>query len=71
MVIPNFVKQALLGHPLTVFGDGAQTPLLHLRDATWSARSWRSPSTRGAVGQVFNIGNDREEITILRAGPSG
>ncbi len=22
MVIPNFVKQALLGHPLTVYGDG-------------------------------------------------
>jgi len=22
MVVPNFVKQALLGHPLTVFGDG-------------------------------------------------
>ena len=25
MVIPNFVKQALLGHPLTVFGDGTQS----------------------------------------------
>ena len=25
MVIPNFVKQALLGHPLTVYGDGRQS----------------------------------------------
>ena len=25
MVIPNFVKQALLGHPITVHGDGTQT----------------------------------------------
>jgi UDP-glucose 4-epimerase len=64
MVIPNFVKQALLGHPLTVFGDGAQSRcftfvsdvvgvLLKLADHP------------GAVGEVFNIGNDREEVTIL------
>jgi UDP-glucose 4-epimerase len=63
MVIPNFVKQALLGHPLTVFGDGTQSrcftyvsdvvgQLLHLAEH------------EGAVGQVFNIGNDREEITV-------
>src|SRR5688572_858200 len=25
MVVPNFVKQPLLGHPLTVFGDGSQS----------------------------------------------
>ena len=25
MVIPNFVKQALLGHPITVYGDGSQS----------------------------------------------
>ena len=24
-VVPNFVKQALLGQPLTVYGDGSQT----------------------------------------------
>ncbi|NIP42735.1 MAG: NAD-dependent epimerase/dehydratase family protein, partial [candidate division Zixibacteria bacterium] len=24
-VVPNFLKQALLGEPLTVFGDGSQT----------------------------------------------
>ena len=32
MVVPNFVKQALLGHPLTVFGDGTPDAVLHLRD---------------------------------------
>src|SRR4051794_12527501 len=25
MVVPNFVKQALLGHPITVYGDGTQS----------------------------------------------
>jgi UDP-glucose 4-epimerase len=25
MVVPNFVKQALLAHPITVFGDGGQS----------------------------------------------
>jgi len=25
MVVPNFVKQALLGHPITVFGEGGQS----------------------------------------------
>ena len=24
-VVPNFMKQALLGEPLTVYGDGSQT----------------------------------------------
>ena len=65
MVIPNFVKQALLGHPITVFGDGTPEPLLHLRERRGGRSSWRSPRTPAAVGQVFNIGNDREEVTIL------
>ena len=32
MVIPNFVKQALLGHPLTVLRRRHPDPLLHLRE---------------------------------------
>jgi UDP-glucose 4-epimerase len=31
MVIPNFVRQALANDPITVFGDGTQSPLVHLR----------------------------------------
>ena len=62
MVIPNFVRQALAGEPITVFGDGKQS-----RCFTWvgdAVRAVVALSGRGdAVGQVFNIGSE-EEISI-------
>jgi UDP-glucose 4-epimerase len=64
MVIPNFVKQALLGHPLTVFGDGTQTRCFtDVRDVVGQLTALAEAPA--AVGQVFNVGNDREEVTIL------
>jgi nucleoside-diphosphate-sugar epimerase len=63
MVIPNFVKQALLGHPVTVFGDGTQSRCFtYVTDVV--GQLVRLAEHEGAVGQVFNIGNDREEITV-------
>jgi UDP-glucose 4-epimerase len=64
MVVPNFVKQALLGHPLTVFGDGTQTRCFtDVRDVVGQLAVLADEP--GAVGEVFNVGNDREEVTIL------
>src|SRR5262245_2402802 len=64
MVIPNFVKQALLGHPLTVFGDGTQSRCFtYVTDVVWALV--RLADHPQATGEVFNIGNDREEITVL------
>jgi UDP-glucose 4-epimerase len=64
MVIPNFVKQALLGHPLTVFGDGSQSRCFtYVSDVV--AQLVKLAEHEGAVGQVFNVGNDREEVTML------
>ncbi len=64
MVVPNFVKQALLGRPLTVFGDGTQRRCFtYVTDVVEALV--RLAEHSGAVGQVFNIGNDGEEITIL------
>jgi UDP-glucose 4-epimerase len=63
MVIPNFVRQALAGQPITVHGDGSQTrSFCHVRDVVGALlRSWTS---RGAVGEVFNVGNS-QEISIM------
>jgi UDP-glucose 4-epimerase len=63
MVVPNFVRQALTGDPITVFGDGQQSrSFTYVGDAV-SALT-RLMVYPAAVGQVFNIGNP-EEVTIL------
>jgi UDP-glucose 4-epimerase len=62
MVIPNFVRQALLGHPITVHGDGTQSrSFTYVGDVVRALIALLQEPK--AVGQVFNIGNG-EEITI-------
>jgi UDP-glucose 4-epimerase len=64
MVVPTFVKQALLGHDITVFGSGKQTrSFTDVRDVTGALIDLINNSK--AYGQVFNIGNNRE-IAIIR-----
>ncbi len=62
MVVPNLVRAALQGEPLTVFGDGRQT-----RCFTWVGDAVRAlidlSLHPGAVGEVFNVGSNHE-ITI-------
>ena len=59
MVIPTFVRQALAGRPITVFGDGTQS-----RSFTYVGDVVRAMvaliDEPAAVGQVFNIGNPSE-----------
>jgi UDP-glucose 4-epimerase len=62
MVIPRFVRQALDGGPLTVFGDGNQSRCFGWVGDIVGALLKLSREPR-ALGQVFNVGNDRE-ITI-------
>src|SRR5215831_3334022 len=63
MVIPNFVRQALAGEPITVFGDGRQSrSFTHVGDVVGAlVKLVNEPR---AVGQVINIGNT-QEISIL------
>jgi len=63
MVIPSFVRQALSGRPITVFGDGTQSrSFTYVTDVV--SAIMRLVDSESAVGQVFNIGNGKE-ITIL------
>lgn len=62
MVIPNFVKQALLGHPITVYGDGKQSrSFTYVGDVVKGITDLMNNPK--AVGEVFNIGHGKE-ITI-------
>jgi UDP-glucose 4-epimerase len=63
MVIPSFVRQALSGRPITVFGDGQQSRCFgHVADVAGALAALLDHP--GAVGEVFNVGNT-EEVTIL------
>ncbi|MBD3168989.1 MAG: NAD-dependent epimerase/dehydratase family protein [candidate division Zixibacteria bacterium] len=62
MVVPNFVQQALLKHPITVFGDGKQSRCFtNVSDVVWGLQELMKKEE--AIGQVFNIGTG-DEITI-------
>ena len=62
MVIPKFVRNALLNHPITIFGDGKQSRCFgDVADITDGMI--KLMNTKKAEGQIFNIGTD-EEITI-------
>jgi UDP-glucose 4-epimerase len=64
MVIPSFVKQALAGRPLTVYGDGTQTRCFtYVTDVVGQLVALAEEPR--AVGEVWNVGNDHEEVTIL------
>ena len=63
MVIPRFVRQALAGEPLTVYGDGRQTRCF-CNVADTVAAVVALIDAPGAVGEVINVGAT-EEVTIL------
>jgi UDP-glucose 4-epimerase len=59
MVLPTFVRQALAGEPLTVFGDGQQRRSFTYVSDVVDAFVALAAEPR-AVGEVFNIGNTGE-----------
>ncbi|VVC75726.1 Bifunctional polymyxin resistance protein ArnA [Aquicella siphonis] len=62
MVLPRFIKQAVSGEPMTIFGDGTQTRCFSdVRDIVASlAKLAENPK---AIGEIVNVGKDHE-ITI-------
>ncbi len=63
MVIPRFMRQALAGEPITVYGDGSQSRCFC--DVSDTVRALEALMMHPqAAGRVFNIGST-EEVTIL------
>jgi UDP-glucose 4-epimerase len=62
MVVPRFVRAALVGEPLTVYGDGSQSRCFgDVADVTRAVL--RLADHPKAVGEVFNVGST-QEVTI-------
>lgn len=63
MVVPRFVKQSLLGNPITVYGDGSQSrcfaSVFDVVDGIMALHN-----SDAALGRVFNVGNDQEVKVI-------
>jgi UDP-glucose 4-epimerase len=62
MVVPSFVRQAISGEPITVFGDGNQARCFGFVGDVVGA-VMKLVDTPAAYGSVFNIGNETE-LTI-------
>jgi UDP-glucose 4-epimerase len=63
MVIPTFIKQAIAGQPITVFGDGRQSRSFgYVGDIVNGVL--RLADEPKAIGEVFNLGNP-EEISMM------
>ena len=59
MVLPNFVRQALLNEPVTVYGDGTQSRCFgYVLDAVEALV--RIAQSECVVGEILNVGNDQE-----------
>jgi len=59
MVLPGFVQSALLGKPITVYGDGNQTrSFMHVNDAVRAITGLMDDPS--AEGEIYNVGNDQE-----------
>lgn len=63
MVIPTFVRQALAGAPITVYGDGTQCRCFcHVKDVVPALH--KLANHEQAIGRVFNLGSD-SEVSIM------
>jgi nucleoside-diphosphate-sugar epimerase len=72
--LPIFIRRALLGQPISLFGDGSQErDCLYVDDVVECLV--RTAVTEEAVGEVFIVGNDEHltlrTITELIVGAAG
>lgn len=64
-VIPKFMKQASLGHPITLYGDGSQIrAFCHVSDVSNAIDLCLKHHNDVSGCKVLNIGNHKQPITI-------
>lgn len=62
MVIPTFVRQALLQQPISIHGDGGQRRCFgYVKEVVWALAELME--TEASIGEVYNVGSV-EEVTI-------
>lgn len=62
MVIPTFIKQALRGEPITIFGDGSQSRCFgYVKDVVWALHKLMEHPL--SEKNVYNIGST-EQVTM-------
>ena len=67
MVVPRFIKQALLGHPITVYNDGEQRRCFtDIEDALDGLTSLMEHDQ--TPGEIFNLGGNHETNEICIKG---
>ena len=63
MVVPRFVRQALQGDPITVYGDGEQSRCFcHVHDTVRAVQALLDVPERTS-GEIYNVGSS-QEVTI-------
>jgi len=62
-IVPALMQAALQGQPAVLLSDGRATrSFCYLRDASWAMLLI---GLEGLPGEAYNMGNDREEISML------
>ncbi|MDR3671581.1 MAG: NAD-dependent epimerase/dehydratase family protein [Holophaga sp.] len=62
-IVPDLMQAAMQGEPLVLLSDGRATrAFCYLRDATWAMLLI---AMEGRGGEAYNMGNDREEVSML------
>ena len=63
-IIPDLINSVINNDPIVLFSNGQATrSFCYIRDAAWAMLG---VLLRGRPGEAYNIGNDREEVTMLQ-----
>ena len=63
-IVPDLMSAAIRNEPIVLLSDGRATrSFCYIRDAVWAMLLIL---LKGQAGEAYNLGNDREEVTMLQ-----